>query len=354
MDSHANPMSCRFGMAPSSAVTFSFRNRIVLSAPLVSPQDLSSYVLSSGPGGELVQLLGPDVEQPVTGAIELRLRGSGYRTRDDAIDAGKLWRDRLTVAFAHYEKAIDMGPDDTPDAAELSGGQPYYIYDRGRVSRDTPKLTVFPTDNEPPASGPFFEGVVTHNIEQLVNGHLAWVAARDLNLTPDQRLAYKLLHVSTFEASPEARCILLFTGVEALIPERYRTDDYIAALEGLRAHLAKLEDVDDVVRETLRQRLEYQDSESIRFRGRTWTRDLLADRTFAGRGAEDYFKHAYTLRNKIAHGNVDRPSAAALSREIPELHRFLMTLLDLSVFGELMPGVLGFEPDGTQRPSDVD
>jgi hypothetical protein len=154
--------------------------------------------------------------------MELRLRGSGYATREDAIRAGKLWRDRLTIAFAHYEKGIDIGSDETPDAAEWTVGQPYFIYQLGRVMRDSPKLSVFPTDREPSWGGVFAEGFVAQSIKHFVDRHLAWVEERECGLDAQQQLAYKFVHASFFEANPESIYILLFTGVEALIPERFR------------------------------------------------------------------------------------------------------------------------------------
>jgi hypothetical protein len=132
------------GLAASDAVTYSFRNRMVLSHPLTGPpDDPGRCVLASDSDSELVEIFGPRGDEPILHAMELRLRASGYVTREDAIEAGKFWRDRLTVAFAHFEMGIEVGSDETPDAAEWSGGQPYFIYQLGRRMRDTPKLAVF-------------------------------------------------------------------------------------------------------------------------------------------------------------------------------------------------------------------
>jgi hypothetical protein len=328
---------------------YSFRNRIIISDPLAAPDNTYRYVVSSDTDSDVVELLGPQGEEPIASAMELRLRGSGYITREHAIDAGKLWRDRLTVAFAHYEKGTEIGSDETPDVPEWSGGQPYFIYQLGRRKRDSPKLTVFPTNQEPSWGGLFAEGVVAHAIQTFINGHLAWVKQRDCRLSAQQHLAYNLFHAAYFESSAEARYILLFTAIEALIPERFRAQPYIDVLKQLRSYLQTLDNVETPIKDSIREFLRYKDNESIRYRGRNWVQ-LLGDDTFDGMTPEDYFLHAYATRNSLAHGNVNRPTRESLTAQIPELRRYLLALLDMAVFGELMPGLMGFDADGSIRP----
>jgi Apea-like HEPN len=320
---------------------FSFRNRLIISSPLAAPDDRSRFVVPGDSDGELVEILGPQGDEKIQDAMELRLRGSGYDAPEDAIDAGKLWRDRLTVAFAHYEKGIEIGSSEAPEVPEWSGGQPYFIYQLGRVMRDAPKLTVFPTNQEPNWGGFFAEGVVAHGIERFIDGHLAWVRERECRLNAQQQLAYKLFHASLFESNPEARYILLFTGIEALIPERFRAEPYINALEQLRSYLATLDDVERSIKDSIRGFLSYKDNESIRYRGRNWVQFLAGD-TFGDKTPEEYFLHAYEARNSLAHGNVGRPTAESLNQQIPELRRYLLALLDMDMFGELMPGLMDF------------
>lgn len=85
---------------------YSFRNRLIISDPLAARDKEPRFSLSDDSGSEIVELLGPNAEDPIDHALELRLRGSGFVSREAAIDAGKLWRDRVTVAFAHYEKGL--------------------------------------------------------------------------------------------------------------------------------------------------------------------------------------------------------------------------------------------------------
>ena len=321
---------------------FSFRNRLIISGPLAAPDNNNRYMLSSDTDSEVVELLGPQGEERIAHAMELRLRGRGYDTREDAIAAGKLWRDRLTVAFAHYEKGIEIGSDETPDDSHYSFGQPYFIYQLGRRQRDTPKLVVFPSDNEPAWGGAAAEGVVAHGIETFINGHVAWVKEHECRLNAQQQLAYKLFHASHFESNPEASYILLFTGVEALIPDDFRPDEFVKTLARLQSILAGMSDISKATRDDAHKHIQYRKHESIRSRGRNWVQ-RLGDDTFDGKTPEEYFLHAYETRNRVAHPNVDRPTADSLNEQIPELRRYLLALLDMAVFGELMPGLIEAE-----------
>lgn len=335
-------------------VTFSFRNRFVISDPLNGPSNNDRDTISlyyGGIYGGSVNLSAPEDGKSFNHARELRLRGDAFETLEEATEAGKLWRDRLTIAFAHYEKGIDIGLDDTPDVAEWGFAHPYFVYEPEKYHRDTPKLTVFATADEPTFSGFAMEGVVAHPIETFVRGPLKWVTERDGRLNARTALAYRLFHASYFESNPETIYILLFTGIEALIPEKYRKADFIAVLEELRQALDVMDGVDETARESIDNLLEYKENESIRFRGRTWVRDTLGSDRFYELTPEEYFLAAYATRNKIAHGNVDRPTPRKLRSEIPELRRFLLALLDMTVFGELMPGLLEYGQDGTVRLS---
>lgn len=190
--------------------------------------------------------------------------------------------------------------------------------------------------------GDYAEGVAPEPITYFVDHHLAWVKQRQCGLNAHQQLAYKFVHASFFEANPESIYILLFTGVEALIPKRFRKKEYVDVLRRLRSNLEAMH-LDESAKKAIGDLLEYKENESIRYRDRNWVQ-LLGDELFDGKTPEDYFLDAYVTRNKVAHGNVDRPTAESLNEQIPELRRYLLALLDMTVFGELMPaGILGFK-----------
>ena len=80
--------------------------------------------------------------------------------------------------------------------------------------RDTPKLVVFQTDNEPQWGGFSADYYSSYAIEGLIRSPLAWVKQRTgWQLADKQQLAYKFVHGSFFEANAESTYILLFAGV---------------------------------------------------------------------------------------------------------------------------------------------
>jgi hypothetical protein len=181
---------------------------------------------------------------------------------------------------------------------------------------------------------------------------VTWIKEHECRLNAQQQLAYKLFHASHFDSNPEANYILLFTGVEALIPQRFRAEPYIKALQQLRSTLAAMECIEKHVRESIDEFLTYKDHESIAYRGKEWAKQTLGELVFDRKTPAKYFDHAYKTRNKVAHGNVDRPTADSLNEQIPELRCYLLALLDMAVFGELMPGLTEAEAkEGAQISS---
>jgi hypothetical protein len=275
----------------SKAMTYSFRNRIILSAEVASPYDINRVVLSDGSADEVVEILGPEGDENLWNAMELRLRGSGYPTREAAIEAGCLWRDRLTIAFAHVNRGIELGPDDTPDLPHYSYGRAHFVR-KGRKMRDAPKLVVFASGNEPDWGSYHAEFDHPYAIEGVVDTELAWLKQRaDWQLTDKQKLAYEFIHSSLFEANTQSVYILLFTGVEALIPKGFRAAEMVDALARLRANLATMTGLDASAKDSVDLLLEYKENESIRYRGRNFVK-LLGDELFDSKTPERFFLHA--------------------------------------------------------------
>lgn len=285
------------------------------------------------------------------GAMELRLRGDGYPTLEAAIEAGRYWRDVLTIAFAHYSRGIELGPDDTPGVPHYSYGRFHFPTPKGRKMRDTPKLVVFPSQQEPDY-GNWHMSVGPHPeaIEVIYRSTITWIKKRSgWQLNDKQRLAYQFVHGSLFEAEPESVYILLFTGIEALIPTALRKAEILDVLGRLRSNLATMNQIDESARDSVDELLKYKENESIRYRGRNFVKildDVMYElELFDEKGPEEFFLEAYNTRNKLAHANVSRPTADDLKRQIPELRRYLLALLDMSVFGERAPDMWYASPE---------
>jgi len=119
-----------------------------------------------------------------------------------------------------------------------------------------------------------------------------------------------------FETNPESAYILLFTGIEALIPSAYRVETFVTAMNDLQAVLVGW-DIAPNVRDDLRRNLEYKKQDSIRHRGRQFVQ-ILDPHRFDDDTAEAYFLRGYEIRNKLVHGNVDRPSSEQVTAMLPD------------------------------------
>jgi hypothetical protein len=179
-------------------VAYSFRNRIRLGYKKLQ-SDLTISTLDESDGGETVTLsalAGPTGESFKT-AHWLFLDGRGYESADQAFEAGKRWRQYLSVAFARAEIAADFDtithrePDDVPESPEAPG------------------LVVYPS-----GAGPRIEGFapsvrIEPTLELFLSDYLAAVRESTpdgFELLPDDlkrrlELAYRLVHFGAIEHS---------------------------------------------------------------------------------------------------------------------------------------------------------
>lgn len=166
---------------------------------------------------------------------------------------------------------------------------------------------------------------------------IPWITSRDYAITSQQLLAYDLVHAAYFDGNPETSFILLVTAIEALLPPPEEAPRDIAeAIAALQQSLQQMTNVDDDLRQDVAQALEDDKFDPIGRRGRKLVSCLGSER-FAGQKPRDYFHERYNIRSDLVHGRVGRLTEYQLSKEVPELRRFVLALLGVQVFGERMP-----------------
>lgn len=321
------------------AVTYSFRNRLVLSGGVDTrlpeqPIGVTRVVLFDGGPDGVVELFGPGEGDAIRDALELRLRGRNFPTAEAADAAGRVWRNHLTIAFAHLLVGVRIGPVGSPP--HYGFGTPYYQNPERRL-RENPGLHVFKTDSEPGPSGGYAEGRVLQGLHGLVTYTLPWITRREYDLSPQHSLAYVLVHAAYFEDNPETAFIVLVTAIEALLPAREDNPrDVAKVIDSLLDRLSEIIDIDPDLQRDVAQALEDDKFDSIGRRGRMLVSCLGSER-FAGQKPKDYFTQRYQMRSELVHGSVNRPSDYQLEKELRELRRFVLALLGVQVFGERMP-----------------
>ena len=170
-------------------------------------------------------------------------------------------------------------------------------------------------------------------IHGLVTYTIPWITSRNYEITPQHLLAYGLVHAAYFDDNPETIFILLVTAIEALLPPREEAPRDIAdVIDALKQRLDEITDIDDGLRRDVAEALEDDKFDPIGRRGRQLVTRLGTER-FAGQKPKDYFNGRYKVRSDLVHGSVDRLTEDQLSKEVPELRRFVLALLGVPVCG---------------------
>ncbi|BBX23125.1 hypothetical protein MTER_25360 [Mycolicibacter terrae] len=305
---------------------------------LGEPDEVTRVVLADEGSDGVVELLGPSEGESIYDAIELVLNGRNFSTFDAALAAARLWRNHVTVAFAHYLVGIKIGSDSDPTEKQTSGfGSAYYPNPERRV-REEPGLFVCEDGRSGGLTVQMLaDARVLQGLDGLVNYAMRWITQRSYQITDQQSLAYALVHASYFEDNPETSYILLATVIEALLPPRDECPrDIAGVIDTLKETLDGMSDIDEELRQDVAEALEDDKFDPIGRRGRQLVGCLGTER-FADKKPKDYFMHCYDIRSKLVHGNVERLTAAELTSELRDLRRFVLALLGVQVFGERMP-----------------
>jgi hypothetical protein len=168
--------------------------------------------LSAEDAAENVLLHTPNLGDPIGDATELVISGGGYGSFDEAEQAGKRWRQHLTVALARFGIGADLGPATDVQARRGDGliGEQFY--------EDRPGLQVL----EYEAGAMFLRSSVDlirkRPLGNFLNGPLRSELEKEyVPRTDSHELAYSLIHAAYFDANPESVHVVLVTAIEAII-----------------------------------------------------------------------------------------------------------------------------------------
>ncbi|HZU46708.1 MAG TPA: hypothetical protein VFA16_05540 [Mycobacterium sp.] len=298
-----------------------FHNRITVGDRKLEPQQQDQWVLHQSEGETVTLWKNHD---PTSDVDWLRLDGIQYETSDAAFEAGRRWRQYISIAFARLGIAVDLDPNPLP--------MPRRHVDRP-MDPEVPGLLVIP---RPP---PGLVGRVEYwteiqppiRLDNFTTQDLPTVQAQFPNLlTRRLELAYNLFHLALAQANPELKYILLITAVEALIPDErpLKAENVIELLELLRKQAMASDGFNRKARQRVAGILEIEKIETITKVGKTLA-EKLTDQ-YDGQSAPDFFEVNYAGRSALVHGSTDpdkRPSPREVQRRIPHLQQFVLDLL---------------------------
>jgi hypothetical protein len=192
-------------------VTYAFRNRIALGDNRLSSELTGQTLYEAGDQKVAIRVLLGD---NFSNADWLLLEGDGYQTAEQALAAGKVWRQLLSVSFARVGIGADFDPLPLPGrrADDLPEDQ------------DAPGLIVFPRQGGLTVRIESWAPLVRlgRSLEYFLRDDLPAVRQAlptGLERRPQLDLAYRLVHLALINAHVEVKYILFVTAIEALIPD---------------------------------------------------------------------------------------------------------------------------------------
>lgn len=263
-------------------------------------------------------------ELPINEASRLALHGAGFDTREGAEAGGARWRDALQAGFARNGVGVDFGERTARGIATAAGLKMRSEEQGCRVLNDEPGLSVFATEPTPKFVHVSASAVKIPSVDRTVRAiNVAY--ALGPHHTPRQSLAYDLYSASFFATVADARLLMLMMAVETLLDPADRP-------EKVRAHVQSLIDQTKAAglpkqeKESILGSMQWLFQDSVSRAGQKLAA-TLEGRTYMDLPPEKFFKKCYTLRSRLAHGDVPRPSFEEVNMMNGPLEQFVGQLL---------------------------
>lgn len=266
--------------------------------------------------------------------FDVVLSGSAYGTFDEAVLAGRRWRQIAQSTFARAGISSDFGDDLDENllptiTAPLHHTGMFGLTPNDRVIDDRIGLLVF--NSEPIPNFIFvYGGTPIVSLSPPDAGLLSAAKLRNADAWSDElRLAYKLVHSGMADSNPETRFILMVTAVEALIPYRKKEGQLSKLLEALRPVADGMNSFDSDTRKVVDGLLKSNQNNSVRQYGLKLARRLSG--AYGGMPPDKYFDEVYGTRSELAHGNlraIPSLTEGALIAQFSELKRFVLDILE--------------------------
>jgi hypothetical protein len=291
--------------------------------------DDSSIEIAKDSEGNLIKLSALESEKSVKESEELVLSGCGYRTEEDAELAGRVFRRGLALALARNLIGADFGSRGPSSAITPMGLQHFASQFglAGPVAQDRYGMSV----HEKLPNLHFIKmgdvsPIVTKPLGKLVEELLGFVAVQS-ELSTAEEVAFEFFSASFFQASADARFLLLMTAIETLIEPRKRSTQARAHVDSLIAITSGNEDLRDEERLSIEGSLRFLKRESFRQAGKRTATERLGDREYEGKTAPEYFSDCYDVRSKLVHGIDPIPTWEEVNQMNGSLQQFVSDLL---------------------------
>ena len=255
------------------------------------------------------------------------LIGEGYPSEIAASAAGKRLRDGLLLALARIRVGVSTG-ERGPSGFFTEHGLRWIEGSTGRPAvNEVPGVTVYreprPLFVSMQAGG--VRGVSLDSFREAFEESVKH--SRELGLR--QQISLFLYNASFFQPGEEARLLLLIMSIEALLDPAPRSAEAQSQIEEFSAKL-KRSQLPRAECASLVGTLRWLKRESISQAGQRIAREKLPDKTYLDLSADKFFVHAYDLRSRLAHGNLEFPGFDEVSKLVGALELFAADLITAS------------------------
>ncbi|MBF6082008.1 hypothetical protein IU485_11625 [Nocardia cyriacigeorgica] len=272
-----------------------------------------------------VQLRPRNRESLFADSSELVLQGGPYSTEQEAIGAGKRWRQRVSIAFAQQRVGVDLGRDDQTSPIESPVSAEMFEKFGVNWYHDRHGLLILPTEEA-------VFGRLTADVKavrNMVHLHAEFdrVQSSVKAVTEGQELALTLIHSARFDPNPETRFVVLVTAIEAMVEQRAVPSDAAALIDKFITEVQD-SDLEAPVRDALVRHMGNGKRESVGAAARRLVDSSLDGREYNGMTPRKFFTTCYGLRSDLVHGNLTRPPAENLAQLNPILDGFVLDLIN--------------------------
>jgi len=305
---------------------FTFRYKLRVSSRTFLDIDEPRLEWSLNRGSQKLELRSDSDEIPIKEAKELYFLSSGWESEEDAFAAAKRYSPALFRTLAHLRIGVDVG------FRESSGGgmSGEYLAElekkfNCRLLNDTWGLMVYKSDHRPLFISPFGRGSRNVLAPQF---HSAFREAM-LEVEPLQdreHISLEFFNASFFMESGDARFLMLFMALEALMDSALRSEARVAHFEHLITLTASSNALEEAERNSIVIALKWLRDKSIRQKGIKLV-GRLVERSYSGKTPEEFFDYCYGLRNKLVHGHCPLPLIEKVDNAVTTLELMVSDLL---------------------------
>lgn len=308
----------------------SFRIRFTLSKRAAINAEEPLLSLHCDDGGEEVILGSKGKETPIREADNLVLLSHGWETEEAAKAAADKYRDALIYALARSRVAGDLGErapkgymtDFALARMAESGGRP--------VLNDQHGVMIYESEPTPLLIGTGTPTLRVNVRKEVFVDAFRFAASQGLRTGPTHQLAFEFFSASFFTVSADARFLLLFMGIEALIVQPQRSTAVQKTIGAIEKLVSEERALSSQEADSLLGSIKWLRVESIRQAGRRLM-GSLGDAEYSGRSAEELFLHAYDTRNRLVHGHAPPPMWSDVGHVAAPLEVMLSDLICSSI-----------------------